>query len=211
MFFDHVLYEDIFITIATLADIGILGLMIYELPKVVTNINEIREATNPVVYTVIYEQNSRYERCENKRNSDLAPYQLSLPANAEFGTPMFFSCVTVIPADLTPVFGGFLLVPFDQSPKPLRICEIGMIQNIVCGGSQHETNRLSYLEMLLHADICIEITRAPVGITSTGAESRSRRGGEVGRSETGNIYRRATASGRDCIQRLSQNGRTRQV
>ena len=50
MFFDHVLYEDIFITIATLADIGILGLMIYELPKVVTNINEIREATTGTVY-----------------------------------------------------------------------------------------------------------------------------------------------------------------
>ena len=115
MFFDHVLYEDIFITIATLADIGILGLMIYELPKVVTNINEIREATNPVVYTVIYEQNSRYERCENKRNSDLAPYQLSPPANAEFGAPMLLGCVTVIPADVTPVLGGLLLVPFDQS------------------------------------------------------------------------------------------------
>jgi hypothetical protein len=41
--------------------------------------------SNPVVYIVVYEQNSRYERRENERNSDLAPYQLSPPANAEFG------------------------------------------------------------------------------------------------------------------------------
>jgi len=75
--------------------------------------------SNPVVKIVVQEQNPRYERCENERNSDLALYQLSPSANAEFGTPMFFSCVTVIPADLTPVFGGLLLVPFDQSPKRL--------------------------------------------------------------------------------------------
>jgi hypothetical protein len=82
--------------------------------------NHACESTsNPLVKIVVYEQNSRYERCENERNSNLALYQVSPPANAEFGAPMLFSCVTVIPADVTPVFGGLLLVPFDQSPNRL--------------------------------------------------------------------------------------------
>jgi hypothetical protein len=72
-----------------------------------------------VVKIVVQEQDSRYERCENERNSDLAPHQLRPPANAEFGASMLFICVTVIPADLTSVFGGLLLVPFDQSAKRL--------------------------------------------------------------------------------------------
>jgi hypothetical protein len=80
--------------------------------------NACYSASNPVVKIVVHGQNSRYERCENERNSDLAPYQLSSPANAEFGASMLFSCVTVISADVTPVLGGLLLVPFDQSAKP---------------------------------------------------------------------------------------------
>jgi len=76
--------------------------------------------SNPVVYIVGYEQNPRYESRENERKSNLALYQLSPPADAEFGAPMLFRGVTVIPADAALVFGSLLLVPIDQGTKPLR-------------------------------------------------------------------------------------------
>jgi hypothetical protein len=50
MFFDHVNYEDILLTVSTVAELAILFLVYMEGRKVVTNVNEIRDATSGTVY-----------------------------------------------------------------------------------------------------------------------------------------------------------------
>lgn len=50
MSFDHVLYEDILLSISTIAEIAILYFVWKEGRKVVTSVNEIREATSGTVY-----------------------------------------------------------------------------------------------------------------------------------------------------------------
>jgi hypothetical protein len=50
MAFDHVLYEDVLLTISTAAELAILYFVFKEGRKVVTNVNEIREATSGTVY-----------------------------------------------------------------------------------------------------------------------------------------------------------------
>lgn len=50
MFFDHVVYEDVLLTISTAAELAILYLVFMEGRKVVANVNEIRDATTGTVY-----------------------------------------------------------------------------------------------------------------------------------------------------------------
>jgi hypothetical protein len=50
MFFDHVMYEDVLLTISTAAELAILYLVFKEGSKVVANVNEIRDATTGTVY-----------------------------------------------------------------------------------------------------------------------------------------------------------------
>jgi hypothetical protein len=82
--------------------------------------NASDRAPNPMMSIVGDGQNNCHESRENERNCNLALYEIRPPGDAEFGVPMLFSCVTVISADATLVFGGLLLVPFDQGAKPLQ-------------------------------------------------------------------------------------------
>lgn len=50
MFFDHVMYEDVLLTVSTAAELAILYLVFKEGSKVVANVNEIRDATTGTVY-----------------------------------------------------------------------------------------------------------------------------------------------------------------
>jgi len=50
MFFDHVGYEDVLLTISTAAELAILYLVFMEGRKVVANVNEIRDATTGTVF-----------------------------------------------------------------------------------------------------------------------------------------------------------------
>lgn len=50
MCFDHVVYQDVLLTISTVAELAILYFVWKEGRKVVTSVNEIREATSGTVY-----------------------------------------------------------------------------------------------------------------------------------------------------------------
>ncbi len=76
--------------------------------------NAYDRTSNPMVYIMGYEQNTRYERCENERKSNLALYQLSLPSSRELRAQMHLDSMVIGPAIAAPEYGGLLLVPFDQ-------------------------------------------------------------------------------------------------
>jgi hypothetical protein len=50
MLFDHAVYQDVLLTVSTVAELAILYFVFQDGRKVVTNVNEIREATTGTVY-----------------------------------------------------------------------------------------------------------------------------------------------------------------